>query len=89
MRSQTALVVRHDPYGLSVTASAQEHGRIIRKLPSTTEADRIASDMAMNDGLLRKGDIVVTDRGFFVFRGVLADGFSNDFGPVPNPLNGK
>jgi hypothetical protein len=28
----------------------------------------------------------VTDRGFFVFRGIAADGFSNDFAPVPNPL---
>jgi hypothetical protein len=41
----------------------------------------------MNDSLLQKGDIVVTDRGFFVFRGVASDGSSNDFVPVPNPLS--
>jgi hypothetical protein len=67
-------------------ASAQEHGRIKRKPPSAIEAERIASDMAMNDSLLQKGDIVVTDGGFFVFRGVASDGISNDFVPVPNPL---
>ena len=69
------------------TASAQEHGRIKRKPPSAIEVERIASDMAMNDSLLQKGDIVVTDRGFFVFRGVASDSISNDFVPVPNPLS--
>jgi hypothetical protein len=39
----------------------------------------------MNDSLLQKGDIVVTDRGFFVFRGVAADGYTFEFSPVPNP----
>jgi hypothetical protein len=68
-------------------ASAQEHGRIKRKPPTAIEAERIASDMAMNDSLLRKGDIVVTDRGFFVFRGTAEDGIANDFAPVPNPLS--
>jgi hypothetical protein len=66
--------------------SAQEHGRIKRKPPNAIEAERIASDMAMNDSLLRKGDIVATDRGFFVFRGQGPDGVTNDFAPVPNPL---
>ena len=51
----------------------------------TVEADRIASETAMNDSLLQKGDIVVTDRGFFVFRGVAADGYTFEFSPVPNP----
>jgi hypothetical protein len=69
------------------TASAQEHGRIKRKPLSAVEAERIASDMAMNDSLLQKGDIVATDRGFFIFRGVASDGISNDFVPVPNPLS--
>ena len=68
-----------------VTALA-ETGRIKRKPPTDLEAERIASEMAMSDGLLQKGDIVVTDRGFFVFRGIAADGFSYDFAPVPNPL---
>jgi hypothetical protein len=67
-------------------ASAQDHGRIKRKPPSVIEAERIASDMAMNDSLLRKGDIVVTDRGFFIFRGLAPDGITNDFVPMPNPL---
>jgi hypothetical protein len=68
------------------SGASAETGRITRKPPSATEADHIASDMAMNDSLLRKGDIVATDRGFFVFRGTVADGISNDFEPVPNPL---
>jgi hypothetical protein len=42
--------------------------------------------MAMNDSLLQKGDIVATDRGFFVFRGLAPDGYSNDFVPIPNPV---
>ena len=66
-------------------ASAQEHGRIKRKPPSAIEVERIASDMAMNDSLLQKGDIVVTDRGFFVFQGLASDGIGNYFVPVPNP----
>jgi hypothetical protein len=73
-------------------APAEEHtGRGKRKPPGATEAERIASDMAMNDSLLQKGDIVSTDRGFFIFRGVASDGISNDFISVPNPLllNGK
>src|SRR4029078_3642700 len=69
----------------AATASA-ETGRIKRKPPTDLEAERIASEMAMSDGLLQKGDIVVTARGFFVFRGLAADGFSYDFAPVPNPL---
>jgi hypothetical protein len=44
------------------------------------EAERIASC------LLRKGDIVATDRGFFMFRGLAPDGITNDFVPVANPL---
>ena len=49
------------------SARDQDHSRIERKRPTTIEAERIGSDMAMNDGLLRKGDIVATDHGFFVF----------------------
>ena len=70
-------------------APAQEHGRIKRKPPSAEEAERLASDIALNDSLLRRGDIVVTDRGFFVFRGVAADGISNDFAPIPNPHSSR
>jgi len=39
----------------------------------------------MNDGILRKGDVVSTDHGFLLFRGYGADG-SPDFVPVRNPL---
>ena len=70
---------------LSAVAQAQESGRIRRLLPSAAEADRIASEMAMNDSLLQKGDIVVTDRGFFVFRGTALDGVTNEFTRVPDP----
>jgi hypothetical protein len=70
----------------AVAALAQEHGRIKRKPPTNLEADRIASEMAMNDSLLQKGDIVVTDRGFFVFRGLAVDGYTHEFSPVPNPV---
>ena len=67
-------------------AAAEESGRIKRKAPDAAEAERIASDMAMNDSLLQKGDIVVTDRGFFVFRGLAPDGYTYEFSPVPNPI---
>jgi hypothetical protein len=50
------------------------------------EAERIASHMAMTDTSLQKGNIVSTDRGFFIYRGVGADGYTNDFVPVANPL---
>lgn len=64
---------------------AAETGRIQRKPRDAAEAERVASEMAMNDSLLQKGDIVVTDRGFFVFRGLAADGYTYEFSPVPNP----
>jgi len=69
------------------TADAQEHGRIKSKRPTQAEADRMASESAITDSILRKGDIVVTDRGFFMFRGYLADGVTGDFAPVPNPAS--
>lgn len=70
----------------SAAGIAGETGRIKRKPPDAAEAERIASEMAMNDSLLQKGDIVVTDRGFFVFRGLAADGYTYEFSRVPNPL---
>jgi hypothetical protein len=42
--------------------------------------------MAVNDSLLRSGDIVVTGRGFLMYRGVAADGVTGDFVLIPNPL---
>src|SRR5689334_7336553 len=72
---------------LTVSVSAQEHGRIKRSPPTNLEAERIASEIVMNDSLLQKGDIVVTDRGFFVFRGLAPDGYTYEFSPVANPLS--
>ena len=68
-------------------AFCQDQLRITNPRPAEVEADRIASDMAMNDSLLQKGDIVVTYRGFFVFRGVGPDGYTFEFSPVPNPIS--
>ena len=68
----------------ALTASAE---RIKRKPPNAMEAARIASEQALNDGSLQIGDIVSTDRGFFVFRGANQDGSFN-FAPIPNPLSG-
>jgi hypothetical protein len=73
----------------TVTAFAEDQGRIKRKPPTPGEAERIASDMAMNDSILQKGDIVSTYRGFFLFRGLGPDGITNDFVPVANPLSAK
>jgi hypothetical protein len=70
----------------ATVAAEEDSPRIKRKPPSPTEAAQIASDVALSDSLLRKGDIVVTNRGFFAFRGIGADGISNDFVPVPNPM---
>ena len=71
----------------SGTAASAETGRIRRKPPDVSEAARIASETIMNDSLLQKGDIVVTDRGFFVFRGVASDGYTYEFSPVLNPVS--
>jgi hypothetical protein len=35
---------------LGSAADAEEHGRIKKKPPTPAEAERIASDMVMNDG---------------------------------------
>jgi hypothetical protein len=71
----------------ALAAEAQEHGRVKWKRPTQAEADRMASESAITDSILRKGDIVVTDRGFFMFRGFLADGMTGNFVPVPNPMS--
>jgi hypothetical protein len=64
-------------------AVSAETGRIKLKPPDIAEAERIASELVMNDSLLQKGDIVVTYRGFFEYRGLAPDGFTNEFSPVP------
>jgi hypothetical protein len=72
---------------LAATAAAAENSpRIKRRPPTSAEAEQIASDAALNDSLFRKGDIVATNRGFFLFRGIGTDGITNDFAPVPKPL---
>jgi len=68
-------------------AVASETGRIKRAPPDAAEIERIASETAMNDSLLRKGDIVATHRGFFVFRGLGPDGYTFEFSPVPGPVS--
>ena len=75
--------------GAGAQQHGEEHGGIKKKPPTVAEAERIVSETAMNDGTLQRGDIVVTDRGFFLYRGLAADGFSNDFVVVPNPLSSK
>jgi hypothetical protein len=86
-RMSLLLLLIAPQYGFE--AHAQDHGRIKKKPPTPAEVERIASDVAMNDGSLKKGDVVATDHGFFVFRGVAPDGITNDFVAVPNPLSGK
>ena len=54
--------------------------------PTPVEVECIASDMVINDG---KGDIVSTDRGFSLYRGLGPDGYTNDFLRVPNPLSSR
>jgi hypothetical protein len=83
------LVISAALWFLGFDPLAQDHGRIKKRPPTPAEAERIVSDMAMNDGTLQKGDIVATDRGFFLYRGLGADGITNDFVPVPNPAKGK
>ena len=69
---------------LTISASAE---RIKRQPPNEKEAARVASEQALNDGNLQKGDIVSTDHGFFAFRGVLQDG-RFDFVPIRDPAGG-
>jgi hypothetical protein len=66
----------------SLDLEAQERGRVKWKSPTQAEADRLASESAMSDSILRNGDIVATDRGFFYS----ADRVSGMFVPVPNPM---
>ena len=68
----------------SVLAATAE--RIKRKPPGEDERARQASEQVLNDGDLRPGDIISTDRGFFQLRGLKIDG-SYDLAPVPNPLS--
>ena len=60
--------------------------RIKRKSPDEAERARLASEQVLNDGDLRTGDVIATDRGFFQLRGFNVDG-SYDLAPVPNPFS--
>ena len=72
---------------LTAIAEAQEHSsRVRRPPPALAEQERLASEIVMSDGLLQKGDIVVTDRGYYVFQGIAADGFTNEFCPISSPF---
>ncbi|OKO86842.1 hypothetical protein [Bradyrhizobium sp. AS23.2] len=71
----------------SVGGISQESNRIKRPPASFDESEALAVEVAKSDGLLRQGDIVVTPRGFLMFKGIAADGYTNEFEPVPNPLN--
>jgi hypothetical protein len=84
-----ALVLPLALLSASAIAGAQERSRIKKRLPTVTEAERNISESVMNDGTLQKGDVVVTDRGFFLYRGLAPDGITYDFAPVPNPLSSK
>ena len=68
-------------------AAAEDHGRIKKKPATPVEAERLASQVVMNDSSLHRGDIVSTDRGFFLYRGRGPDGYTNDFVRVPNPIS--
>lgn len=65
--------------------AGEEHGRIKRPRATLADEARRASEDAMNDSILRKGDIVSTDHGFLLFQGHAADG-SPAFVAVRNPL---
>ncbi len=68
-------------------ASGEEWWQRFKRPSSSAERDRLNQEMARNDGLLQKGDIIATDRGFLVFRGVGPDGVTNRFEPVANPFD--
>jgi hypothetical protein len=70
---------------LSASVLGATAERIKRKPPDEAERARLASEQVVNDGDLRTGDIISTDRGFFQLRGLNVDG-SYDLTPVPNPL---
>ena len=59
---------------LHATLGALARERIKKKSPTPA------------DSSLQKGDIVSTDRGLFVYQGIGADGYTNEFTLVANPL---
>lgn len=72
---------------LTAVAEAQERSsRFRRPPPALAEQEQLASELVMSDELLQKGDIVVTDRGYYVFQGIAADGFTYEFRPIPSPF---
>jgi hypothetical protein len=65
---------------------AHERGRIKWKSPTEAEADRLASESEMSDNILRSGDIVVTDHGFFMLHYTADD---QDFGSRSKSYGGQ
>lgn len=58
--------------------------------PNSAVADIEAADQqVMNDSSLRRGDIIATSKGFFVFVGRGGEGRLSDFVPAPNPKSPK
>ena len=68
-------------------AAAEDHGRIKKNPPTPVEAERLASQVVMNDSSLHRGDIVSTDRDFFLYRDRGPDGYTSDFVSVPHPVS--
>jgi hypothetical protein len=64
---------------------AQEHrGRPSFDPPSLADEERIASERALNDDDLQRGDIVSTNKGLFVFKGQSdQERRESDFVPLP------
>ena len=71
---------------VSLAEPADALERIRRASPTPDEEAQAASEIVMNDGSLQRGDIVVTNRGFFSFKGVGADGYTFEFSQIENPL---
>ncbi|NOJ43692.1 hypothetical protein [Bradyrhizobium australiense] len=49
------------------------------------QKDAEASERAMNDPTLQRGDIIATDKGFFIFTGKDEERQPHDFRLAPNP----
>jgi hypothetical protein len=85
-RPANSPLLRTDPCTPFRLADRQSfsYARLLRI--SASVRARLASEQVLNDGDLRTGDIISTDRGFFQFRGLNVVG-SYDLAPVQNPLS--
>ena len=72
------------------TAQRRHEGAHGRVEPSQEDAARRVSESVVSDDSLVPGDIIVTDKGMFVFRGRDKDGdCARDFDPVEGPAGLK